>query len=146
MSTKLEIAILAGQETKQFLANLIEQIDRLEDLVSSIGNVDKKSTKVKGSTAAFDEDDEDAITDSQAEAEDDESSFDEKPAKSAAKKAKKLTVEDVTAACKKRAQATDFKSTKALLKKKFKVESVHDLKETQYAAVIEALTADLDEE
>jgi cobalamin biosynthesis protein CobT len=62
------------------------------------------------------------------------------PAKNAAAKGKKPKLADVNAALiaytKKVSKSRD--KTKALLLKKFKVETVNELKESQYAAVIEA--------
>jgi len=151
---KLELALLVGEQSKGFLASLTQQIDRLEALAGKIGNgatgvtagddsdeeelapAPKKNTKK--AAASFDE--EDAEVETEAAADDEDESFEAPPKKAA--KAKKLTVEDVNAACKARAARTDFKSTKALLKKTFKVDSVQDLKPEQYAKVIAAMQED----
>lgn len=132
---KLELAILAGAESKAFLATLTQQIDRLESLTSKIG--------APGTAKEMqDEWTDDADTGERSE---DESEDEAPPKKTATKKPKKITLEQVNAACKAHAKAGSFQATKTLLKKKFKVDSVQDLDEDQYADVIAALTVD-DEE
>lgn len=87
-----------------------------------------------------DDDDDDADEDTDSDDSDDE---DEKPAKkkAPAKKAK-VTIKDVNAACKAYAKSlgkTGFEKTQALLKKKFKVSSISDLKPEHYATAVKLL-------
>lgn len=158
---KLELLLLAGAETKEFLADLTAQVDRLEELVKG-GALDKKNT----ATVAPEEDDEEEATpvkksakkskvvekeeedeeeDEEAEEEEDEESGDEEEEDEAPKKGKtkKVTVDDVNDACKARAAATGGKEGRkevlAILKKKFKTETVSDLDPAQYAACIAAM-------
>ena len=143
---KLEVALLVGEQSKCFLLSLTQQIDRLEALASKITNGATGVTN--GEDACDDEEAEEIAPTKKAskkaaasfEDADEEETFDEAPKKASAKK--KLTVEDVNAACKARAARTDFKSTKALLKKMFKIDSVQDLKPEQYATVIAAMSED----
>ncbi len=163
---KLELAILAGDESKKFLVDLTKQIDRLEKL---------SGKKAKASEET--EEEEEVETEEETEVEDDDDDFSEKaPAKKGktedfddeeveesadeeeeeapeekpkrGRKPKKLTSDDVNAACKDNVHAqiergTGSKEARsnvvALLKKKFKVSSVSDLEEDQYADVIKAL-------
>ncbi len=57
---KLELALLAGAETKQFLVDLTKQIDRLEALSGKAATAPAKSTAVKSvkNTAPVDADEE----------------------------------------------------------------------------------------
>lgn len=153
---KLELAILAGAESKAFLATLTKQIDRLEALTAGVGAT---STKTKKSAAPVDEDEEytDADTDEEEaiaprkkaakkaaatfedEDEETEEDMDEAPVKKKSAKAPKLSLDDVNDACKAYAGEHSVKETRAILKKKFKVDSVNELESTQFAAVIAAL-------
>lgn len=67
----------------------------------------------------------------------DEDEADEKPAK--AKKAPKLTIDDVNDACKERCGRTNRAEVLGLLKKNFKVKSVTDLEPTDYEKCIKLL-------
>lgn len=166
---KMEIAVLAGAESKQFLVDLTKQIDRLEALTGTKGlsaSVKKSAPvpgdenmpdadedfapKAKKTTAAtkFD-DDEDAApvakkTAAPVEDEDSDGDFMAPPVKTAAKaKAKKLTVDDVNDACKAKAVsiggAEGRKEVLGILKKKFKTQSVSELQPEQYAEAIAAM-------
>lgn len=163
---KLELAILAGAESKAFLANLTQQIDRLEALskgVTITSATTKKTApadedlgggpandyqtddedfapkkKTAKKTAPAFEDDEETATASAASTDDDEDFS--APKKTAAPKKKKLTDVDVNNACKAAAQKSSVKEVRALLKKKFKVESIQELSADQYEAVITAVT------
>lgn len=98
----------------------------------------KAEGKKSKAAASFDDEAEEAETD------DDDADF-TTPAPKAEKKtkAKKLTIDDVNDACKARAAKTGGKAGRqevlALLKKKFKTESVSDLKVEQYADAITAM-------
>jgi hypothetical protein len=126
---KLEISVLAGADTKGFLASLTTQIDRLEALLA------------KGNTAGVKDEYTDA--DVAQESVDAEESFDAPttPAKAREKtKPKKLTVEDVNAACKTASAASNFKTVKKWLKENYEIDSVQELEADQYADVIAGLT------
>lgn len=102
-----------------------------------------KSTKAaKAAAASFEDgDDEPAELETETETAEDEGDFMEAaPAKTKGKAAaKKLTVNDVNDACKAKAQATDRKTVLGILKKKFNVASVTELKADQYADVVKAM-------
>lgn len=70
----------------------------------------------------------------------DEEPEEEKPKKST--KAKKITLDEVNDACKAHAGANGREATLAILKKKFKTESVAALKPEQYEACISAMAVD----
>lgn len=149
---KLELALLVGADSKEFLAQLTDVVERLEALKLD-GSIDRKAQaeeidedqdedftpKTKAAKKAvkdFDED-EDLEAASSDETEDDFTD------KKTTKKAKKLTVDDVNDACKARAAQTGGKEGRnevlAILKKKFKTTSVSELKPEQYAAAISAM-------
>lgn len=165
---KLEIAVLAGAESKQFLVDLTKQIDRLEaalkgapaaksapakntapvdadeEVETSEDDEDfapKKAAKGKKAAAAFD--DEEETEAEEAASDDDEGFMEAAPAKKAAPKAKKLTVDDINDACKARAAATGGKEGRAevlaLLKKHFKTTSVSEVKPEDYAKLIKVM-------
>lgn len=92
---KLEMAILAGDESKKFLVGLTNQLDRLETLVGRLENTKKKAnaaeeedeTEEVDADVDADEDDEDeeivpkkAAKKKKVELEDDEDDEDEEPA------------------------------------------------------------------
>lgn len=173
---KLEIAMMAGAETKQFLANLTQQIDRLEALQAKIvsGNTPqadfgdsvldatvyasrplKKTNMIEDSFLSDDQPEETNLEDDSFEApkkqtrakktkpaetsfEDEEDALFEEPAPKS-NKTKALTVKDVMDACKARATASNRAEVLGILKRKFKVASINDLKPDQYGDVIKAL-------
>lgn len=145
---QLELVVMAGKESKQWLADVTEIVERLE----------KATAKLKGSSVTedvetettTDDDDDDDFTPTKSKAtvkaksfDDDDTGEDEEPV--IKKKAKKITVDDVNDACKARAAETGGKEGRqevlTILKKKFKVASVNDLEPEQYAAVIAAMKA-----
>jgi hypothetical protein len=69
---------------------------------------------------------------------DDEDEEDEAPAP-AAKKAKKITADQVNDACKAHAAENGIKATKALLLKKFKTASITEIDPSKYADVLKAM-------
>lgn len=108
--------------------------------------------KTKGKKAAALDDDADDADDEDEDESDDEDEEEEtaKKTKGKATKAKKLTIDDINDACKARVQKViksgqpgpeARKSVFKLLKKKFGVTSVTELKADQYADVIKALSA-----
>lgn len=164
---KLELGIMAGAESKVWLADLTKQIDRLERLTGGKGLKSAetedasdedddadfgKSVKAaaKKTAASFDEDDDGPQGSGNVDAGnepdnsvDDDADFMAPPAKAAkAAKPKKLTVDDVNDACMARAKKGGKKGREevlAILKKKFKTHSVSDLSEDQYAACVAAM-------
>jgi len=164
---KLELAILAGAESKAFLADLTTQIDRLEKLTSgkSIKDIENESEIPEETYGAEDEVEDDDFgvkptknaKKSQAsvfEDEEDDSGVEELNFKETAKapkaapkkaKAKKVTLDDVNDACMARAMAggkNGFKEVKGILKKKFKTESISELEESQYQECIDAMAVE----
>jgi len=112
---ELKISILAGEESKKFLAALTKQIDRMEALATP------PSAEVAADEDLDDTDDEEVA------------------------KAKKVTIDSVNDACKKRAAAGGKKGRAevlAILKKKFKTESVSDLEPEDYQKCIDAMAVE----
>lgn len=111
------------------------------------GGKSGKNGKAAAKTAKFDDDgdaDNTAPTDTTAAATtDDDNDFDFSGKPST--KGKKFTSDDVHDACKQRALRTGGKAGRnevlAILEKKFKVESVSELKPEQYNAVVAAMEA-----
>lgn len=169
---KLELALLVGQESKEWLETLERVVNNLETVAKTLSA--QGNTKLNGKAKSIDEDetegedddgevddfapnkkavakavkafDEDEDDDSEASSavtleDDEDDNFTDKPV---SKKAKKLTVEDVNTACKKKASDIGGKEGRAqvltILKKKFKTQSVSELKPEQYAAVISAMS------
>lgn len=172
---ELKLAILAGADSKKFLVDFTEQIDRLEKLTGALGKLGKVSTKAVVEEDEVEENETDEIEveedddfaakpakvkpvkkvdfDEEEETETEEVEVDETeddveevmpPAKKT--KAKKVTVDDVNDACKARAASVGGKEGRAevlaILKKKFKTESVSALKPEQYGACIAAMAVD----
>jgi hypothetical protein len=167
--SKLEIAMLVGAESKAFLANLTEQIDRLEKLsgkklkVTKAGAVDdededededadeeEKPKKKKGGKLAAsddeDSDDEDSDDDDDSD-EDDESDSDEDAdedeeettKKSAKGKKGKVTLDDIKDACRAYMAETNRATVEKLLKKKFGTKTVKEIDPDDYPEVMKAL-------
>jgi len=149
MTPKLEIAVLAGAESKAWLANFTTQVDRLEKIMGG----------KKVNTAVQDTDD--TETDDQAADDDDFTPATKKLAKKAAasfdeddaeeveeapvakkKTAKGPTKEDVNDACKAYATVNGVAATKALLKKKFKTVSIGEIKPEQYQTAIDLMAVE----
>ncbi len=169
---KLELAVLAGAESKEFLVKLTKQIDRLEALCGKLGNLamgenDDGDTEVeadededfgkkpsKKKAKGFDEDEETEVESEDAEEESDEESEadeeveeDEAPVKKG--KGKKLTIDDCNDAAKALALSVGGKPGRAkvlaLMKKHFKTESVSELKPEQYAKFIALMKENTEE-
>jgi hypothetical protein len=166
----MELQILVGAESKEWLKDAEALVNRLEkvlkainansslkgqnieedkesgeDTLNKVNEDDEDFTPVKktsGKKAKSFEDEEEADLGSSPETDsDDEDEEFEKPTK---KRAKKITLDDVNDACKERAAdeggGKEGRSVVLkILKKKFKVDSVSELEETQYAAVISAM-------
>lgn len=156
----LELKIMAGAESKQFLVDLNAALSRLESLTDKVENLDKPSVTKKATKKAApvedDVDDEetesDDVEDTDEETAEETDDEDEKPAKkekAKPAKAKKLSADDVNDACK--AFATHQIKSKGIpgpearkmvlkiLKKKFDVESVSELEPEQFADALKAL-------
>lgn len=169
--SKLELAIIAGAESKDFLASLSATVDKLEKLVNAASKLkvnvktkandddeededeaEEQETKpakgraVRAKSDADDEDsedDEDDDSDDEAETDDADEDEEEKPTKAAkGKKKKGPTLDDVNDACRAAAKRTSRKEVLRILKKSFKVKSVTDLEEDQYQDVIDEMEID----
>lgn len=174
---RLELVLMAGAQSKEFLDDLTKLVTRLEKAagkkVSKATEADedeetdeeeddealatkkKKKSKKTAKTSDDDEDeegeeedDEEEETEEEEEDESDEEKEDadeeeeddeEESSTKKKKKSKKLTVDDVNDACMAKAKEEDRKVVLGILKKKFKVTSVTELKPDQYAAVIKAM-------
>lgn len=145
----LELNLLVGAESKEWLAGLTKQIDRLEKLHSKDdtvkaeveAEVKPRAKRAKKATASFD-DIEDEVKPAKNSFDDagDEDPIDMSELKQPKKtKAAKATVDDVNDACMTRAQETSRSEVLGILRRQFKVTSVTDLKTEQYADVIEAM-------
>ena len=161
---KMEIAVLAGAESKQFLVDLTKIVERMEAAIGKTPAVTKTSPKAdpveeteesdfapapkkKAKAPSFEDQADEAPPKAKkaaapVEDETDENDFMTPPKK--ATKAKKLTVDDVNDACKAKALAegggkVGRSKVLAILKKNFQTESVSELTPDQYAEAIEAL-------
>lgn len=123
-----------GPTKKKASAKDPEETDEDED-----EDEDELPTTKKAASAPDDDDDEEETDDD----DDQDSDDDEKPAKKA--KAKKITANDVLEACKTRAKRTGGKKGReevlTILRKKFDVETVSELDETDYAKALKYLEA-----
>lgn len=142
---KLEIALLVGADSKTWLQQLTNTVDKLEKLVAQLpGDSGDTGEAEDTDTEAEVEDTEVEETEDEAEVEEtEEEGFTEPepPVKKGKGKAKKVTMDDVNDACKKLAAKKGRPAVLAILKKKFKVESITALEEEQYADVIKAVSA-----
>lgn len=158
---KLEMAILAGPEAKEFLATFTTQIDRLEKLVGGLKTAALQDDAPEAADA--DDDDEELVTpkkksakksfeddeDEEVETEDadDDEDAEEPPKKKS--KAKKLTSDDCNAAAKTLAKAIGGKAGREkvlkIMKKQFSTESVSELEPAQYADFVAAMNEALEE-
>lgn len=129
--SKLEIAVLIGAESKEFLADLTKQIDRLEKLsgkkattaaeTEDVADKPAKTAaaKANGKKAA-------AVEEEEFDLGADEAAEDEAPA---------VTKKDLIAACR------DNREAAIKVLKKLKVSSVHELKPAQYSKVLAEIGA-----
>ncbi len=155
----LEIKILAGAESKQFLVDFTKQLDRLERMTAGNKTAvvdeteeEEETAPKKKAKAPVDETEEEEDEDfgPKKKAAKKSTSFDEEEEEEETapkkKKAKKLTIDDVNDACKARAAATGGKKGRAevlaILKKKFKTETVSEIDEDRWAECIEAMEID----
>lgn len=156
---KLEVSMLVGPESKQWLVSMEGLLARMEKLAGVAGSkaaktVDAEETeseeaeeeeedfgakksKAKKKAKGFDEEEEES-----EESEEEEEEEEEAPKKKT--KSKKIELDDVNDACKKKCiEEGGGKEGRAvvlkILKKHFKTESVTDLKPEQYAKAIELM-------
>lgn len=165
---KLEVALLVGSESKQWLAEATRIVEKMEALLQKVEDatedVKKESDDVdedfpsdspkkfpkakvvplKAKDVTFDDewkDDEETSAKDPSDGPEEDEDFIAPPPKK--DKVKALTSEDVNEACKARAARTGGKAGReevlTILKKKFKTQSISDLKEDSYAAVIAAM-------
>lgn len=158
--SRLELVLMAGDQSKTFLGDLEALVERMEAAVGASG-VKKSSSKAeaaaepeeeeddfakkpggKKGAKGFDEDEDDAPAKKSASKKAADFGSEEEAEEPAPKKgkAKKLTVDDVNDACKAHAGRHNRAETLALLKKKFKVSSVTELEPEDYEACIEAMS------
>lgn len=174
---KIELALLVGAESKQWLADLTEQLDRMEALQSKGTKAPMKSKTPaaddeeevevrrpkKAAPVEVDEDEDDELPvkksapakgkkkvdpedEEMGEAPDEDDEDFPAPKKKPAKK-KAVSVDDVHDACKAKAASlgkAGRDAVLAILKKQFRVKSVSELEEDDYAAVIEAMAVEED--
>lgn len=146
---QLELSLLVGKESKQWLADVTALVDRLEKLTGKVAkSIDDDADEETTATDDTD-DDEDFAPKKKAgvktkgfdDEDETEDADEEEPV--AKKKAKKISLDDVNDACKARALETGGKEGRQevlnILKKKFKVKSVTELEPEQYASVIAAM-------
>ena len=154
---KLELSIMAGPQTKEFLnelAGLVERLEKAADIVElkvdgfKEAKAPLKTEPPAGANVEVEDDEEDFAPPNAAKKtasfddddEEDEAPPVEAPAKKAKKeKAKAVTLDDVNDACLERAARSNRAEVLGILKKHFKVKSVTDLDEADYAEVIKLL-------
>lgn len=126
---KLEIAVLIGAESKEFLADLTSVVERLEKLKTA-----PSATVPNGATSLNGKKGKATVAAPVEVTADEDESFDLDGAGEAEDEAK-VTLKDVIAACKENRD----EAIKCL--KKLKVKSVHELKPDQYRKVLDFLGA-----
>ncbi len=141
MTHQFSVTVTAGT-LGELIANIQTTLSTLDTLEPKAVTTKKAATTKK--TAAPQALEEDMLGDDAGEAteETEELGFDseeEKPAKKAASKAKKITDKEINAAAVAHAKENGRPATLAILQKKFKVKSILELKPEQYPAVLAAL-------
>lgn len=159
--SKIELALLVGAESKQWLSDLQATVAKLEKLQGKKPKEEPEADepeedddeelapKKKKKAKSVDlDDDADEEEETESDDEDDADEEEETPKKSTKKK--KLTDDDVNTACKERvarlmeSDGMDQKEARAevvgILKKKFKVKNVAELEPEQYEAVIKVMS------
>jgi hypothetical protein len=114
--------IVVGEESKTFLLNLTNEINRLEKVLERAEKIGEGVTPLKDAASK-------------------EEALEEVPIKLKKKKTKKVVLDDVLDACKKYANKHGFESTRKLLVKKFNITSVQALKPEQYEQCIKVMCA-----
>lgn len=126
--SKLELSVLVGAESKEWLASLTSVVERLE----KVANVGKKTQ----TTAAADTEVNEKPAKKTAKPKVTEEEFDLGDNEEAAEDdAPEITKVDLIAACR------DNRETAIKVLKKLKVASVHELKPSQYAKVMAEIGA-----
>lgn len=148
---KLELSMLAGAESKQFLVDLTKQIDRLEKLANEYGVPTAATKPDETEERDADEDFEPKKSkvktmpepDLPGDGDDDDGEPDFKAPTVKKEKVKKVTVDDCNDAAKTRAMIKGGKLGRtevlSLMKKHFKTESVSELKPEQYEKFIQVM-------
>lgn len=130
------------KSTKTTKATAAAPVETEADEDDDFGKAEAKTKQTKAAkqaAASFEEGADDEETAAEPEAEVEADDFMEAPKTTKKSAAKKFTVNDVNDACKAKANATDRKTVLGILKKKFNVTSVTELKADQYADVIKAM-------
>lgn len=146
----LEIKILAGAESKAFLVDLTKQIDRLQGLMGSGkfgGAAEPDSTPdEEGAEEESDFSSKPAAKSKKGASFEDETDLpeekEEEEEPKPKKKAKKTTIDDVNDACREKARSlgkAGVAEVRKLLKKKFGTESISEIDDDQYDAVLKAM-------
>lgn len=139
---KLELALLVGEQSKEWLANLEAVVTRLEAVANvakgSLNGTKPKSTIVKAKAEA--EIDEEIVQPKKKAKQvvEDEETFDLEETEDTPEEdedEEPISMKDVVAAC----RANREKAIKVL--KKLKVKSVHELKPTQYKTLLNEIGA-----
>jgi len=138
---KLEIALLTGPETKQFLSDLTKQIDRLE----ALKNVDSDPTNDQKHAEAFEEEVPQKAAKKAKKEKVIEETFDlddesekEEPAEELEDKEEEISLNDILEGFKEYAKAKGRDKAVAILTK-LKVKSVKDIPPEKFKKVLEAL-------
>jgi hypothetical protein len=132
---KLEIAVLIGGESKQFLADLEAVVGRLEKAMSAQTTANDEDAPEEKTVRSVAKNKAAAVAKKAAKSDDDEA-FDLGAEESNADdEAPEVTKKDLIAACR------DNRETAIKVLKKLKVSSVHDLKPNQYAKVLAEIGA-----
>jgi hypothetical protein len=150
--SKLEIAVLMGAESKEWLADLTRQLDRLEKLTTT-EKAAATNGKARATTAAGEDPEPEKVTISVRSAktngatkttkttkaatttEDDDADFDLGIEDDATEETPVITKKDLIAACR------DNREAAIKVLKKMKVANVHELKPNQYAKVLAEIGA-----
>lgn len=136
---RLELGIMAGKESKEFLSELSTLLDRMEKVAAKLSGKKQTASSEELNAEESEEDEDFAPKKASKKA---KPSFEEDEEEEAPKssKQKKLTIDDVNDACMKRSGRTNRAEVLGILKTKFKVKSVTDLEPEQYAAVVKAMS------
>lgn len=136
---KLEVSVLVGKDSKEWLAALTEVVDRIEAVANVAGKTTGKKTATTAAEADYngeaDEDAKPAKRAAKKNVDEDQENFDLGSDEVAEGNEDPITIKEVIAAC----RANRETAIKVL--KKLKVNSVHELKPAQYAKVMSEIGA-----
>lgn len=145
---KLEIAILAGEETKSALEKLTKLVERLEAAVTKVPCepecLPEEMPEEEEDFAAPKAKKKAVKSESFDEGEEVEVEIEEEPPVTPPKKQKKLTVDDCNDAAKALAKLKGRDAVLSLMQKHFKTKSVSDLKPERYAEFCEKMAEALE--